>query len=97
MVAVVLEASCYRDVDEGKDEEVDVRCKENFEIFFPYSSLILNSISVVGCGPCSSNPAASMCKLGPPGREHCGITDTEHVHGAGGRHAGRSHSGELQM
>lgn len=78
-----------------EDEDVDIRCKENVEIFFSFSPLILNPFSVVGGGLCRSNTAASMCKLGPPDREHCGITDTEHVHGAGGCHAGRSCSGEL--
>ncbi|XP_032347649.1 uncharacterized protein LOC106730527 isoform X2 [Camelus ferus] len=46
-----------------------------------------------GCGLCTSNPAASMCKPGPSVRGHRGITDTEHVRGTGGRHAERSRAG----
>lgn len=33
-VVVIVEGSCYHDVDVEEDEDVDVRCKENVEICF---------------------------------------------------------------
>lgn len=64
--------------------------------FLPHSSLTLNCISTAGCGLRGSNTAASLCQCGSEGREHGGVTDPEHGHGAGGCVAGRSRSGEWQ-
>ena len=85
---VVFEGFCYHDGD--------VDNVKKMWSFFAHSSLILNPIPVAGGGVCSSHTAASVCERGAPDRERRGVTDSEHVHGAGGCHAGRSRPGELQ-
>ena len=84
----MFEGFCYHDGD--------VDNVKKMWSFFAHSSLILNPIPVAGGGVCSSHTAASVCERGAPDRERRGVTDSEHVHGAGGCHAGRSCPGELQ-